>query len=181
VHQGDKILLVLSVDGILTSFDHVAVVKNFTLNDLKRINYNLTFADDQIDLPNKLKNNLLNTIKFALIQNSSLREWKGKSSKNTGRNDGINDTKYQARDMLLFQSLLQEVSVISLFDMAHFHCALDNQEAYNRMKPKFYAFRDFVPPITAGYNHVIPEDRKKFITHYESVLGQLKSVTKRVE
>ncbi|MBY0522742.1 MAG: hypothetical protein K2R98_05065 [Gemmataceae bacterium] len=62
VQQGDSILIEAGKAGR----DVVAVVKNFTWNDLQRAGGKITVHPDYQELPQPLRDNILETIKFAL-------------------------------------------------------------------------------------------------------------------
>ena len=65
VLQGDKIAIVATVET-KQYFDVVVMIKGLTWNDLQRLGGNLTFIPNLQVLPDVIKQNIINTIKFAL-------------------------------------------------------------------------------------------------------------------
>ncbi len=169
VQQGDKIIVEEVLSGCK---DQIAVVKNFSWNDLQRIGHaNLNFSSDFVDLPAELRDNVINTILFCLDP----------------RDTSDQEIQRAALEIEMSGTGLCSLNVPSArgvgffpYDMGHLHLAAsvvipDNvTTAVDDLDVESDAQRDRLGIGSTTYEYD-EENRAKFAAHDAAVLDLLKT------
>jgi hypothetical protein len=169
IQQGDAVIV---QENRSKGRDQVAVVKNFTWNDLTRRKTKLTVAADFSTLPDKLKNNVIETIKFVLNP--------GATSEQAKQREALKKAfeKSHPSDKLATLAIPSALGVgVYPDDSSHFHFAVAARssalsaevEAFDKKEES--AKTKFKIDDAKGVED--PADRKKFLDHYKAMLKTL--------
>jgi len=170
VQQGDKIIIEDSLSG---SYDCLAVVKNFSWNDLQRLgSSNFAMSSEFAGLPAQIKVNILNTIKFCLDP----------------RDMSAQATQREVLEIALSGTGLCTLNVpssrgVGFFpdDMGHFHLAASAilpdgvSTALNDLETES-ANQENALGIDYGTGCEEESDRAKFVAHDVAVTDELKAL-----
>ena len=174
VQQGDTIVV---EEQKCNSRDQLSVVKNFTWNDLERQGKKLTFASHFAKLPHKLRTNIINTILFIIDPRLTSEQAKQREAMEKAM-----VKIYPGKGLATLN--IPSAMGVGIFpdDASHFHFALsapkpkEIDKIVKALEKKVESEKSRLGLDSDNQDYEKPEDRKKFVDHYKSVLSNLVEV-----